>query len=187
MLSWPSGTENYTITTIATSSTTVGGSPDFIGGPAIDLLHGYVYFIRTNGSAATGMRVLERYSWATGQTQQLYGATASSFPAPYGATYPATFQLVINVNTQVLYWFVRDNLVRGRVMQLDVSGWTPGATVSPSLAVHIDETPPLGGATVMTDWFAMSIDCSGNLYFAFCAASLCSAHLLSRSKLYFCL
>eukprot|EP01047_Picozoa_sp_COSAG01_P090833 COSAG01_NODE_22588_length_849_cov_4.649333_1_plen_185_part_10 len=30
MLSWPAGSENYTITTIATSSSTVGGTADYI-------------------------------------------------------------------------------------------------------------------------------------------------------------
>lgn len=168
MITWPAGTEDYSITTIATSSSTSGGSTDFIGGPAVDLLNGFVYYIRTDTVSAE--RILERYAYETGETQEMYRNTAAEFPTPQGATFAATFQLVINVDTQTLYWFVQENIYRGWVRSLDVSQWTQEVTLTAAdvqHAVYIDETPPLGGATVMTNWFAMSIDCSGNLYFAF--------------------
>eukprot|EP01050_Picozoa_sp_SAG11_P020123 SAG11_NODE_3342_length_2512_cov_2.717364_2_plen_168_part_00 len=133
------------------------------------MLHGYVYYIRTDTSS-NNERVLERYAYETGETQEIYRNSVANFPAPIGSTYPATFQMVIKVNTQTLYWFVRENVYSGWVRSLDVSAWEPGVTISASdvqQAVYIDETPPLGGATVMTDWFSMSIDCLGNLYFAF--------------------
>jgi hypothetical protein len=168
MLSWPAGSENYTITTIATSSSTVGGAADYIGGPALDLKRGLVYYIRTDSSASE--RVLERYNYVTGTKQEIYRSAPSTFPAPSGSTYAATFQIAINVDTQVLYWFCREDLFKGWVHSLDVSQWTPSAKLTASnvqKAVRIDETPTIGGATVMTDWFSMAIDCSGALYFAF--------------------
>jgi hypothetical protein len=168
MLSWPAGSENYTITTIATSSSTVGGTADYIGGPALDLKRGLVYYIRTDSS--TSERVLERYNYVTGTKQEIYRSAPSTFPAPSGSTYAATFQIAINVDTQVLYWFCREDLFKGWVHSLDVSQWTPSVKLTASSvqkAVRIDETPTIGGATVMTDWFSMAIDCSGALYFAF--------------------
>ena len=171
MISWPAGTDDFTITTIATSSSTSGGGAvDFIGGPAVDQMRGHVYYIRTDVGDSS-KRVLERYDYLSGQTHELYRNSQADFPtAPLIAVFPATFQLTFDVNRQILYWFVREDIYRGPVMQLDVSSWAPGAVLTRgdvTQAVYLDEAPPLGGATVMTDWFAMQVDCHGDLYMAF--------------------
>lgn len=126
MISWPAGTDDFTVTTIATSSSTSDGGVDFIGGPAIDQMRGHVYYIRTDVGDSS-KRVLERYDYSSGQTHELYRNSRADFPTtPLIAVFPATFQLTFDVNHQTLYWFVREDIYRGPVMQLDLSSWAPG-------------------------------------------------------------
>ena len=171
MMSWVAGEDELSIRTIAQSSSTSGGGVDFIGGPAIDQQRGHVYYIRTDVDDDYN-RVLERYDYVNDETHEVYRNSQANFPTPpLAAVFPATFHLTFDVNDQILYWFVREDIYRGSVMQLSLSGWSPGGDPltqgDVSQAFMIDEAPPIGGATVMTDWFAMQVDCQGDLYVAF--------------------
>ena len=58
--------------------------------------------------------------------------------------------------------------MKGGLYCLDLKGWTATSTRrSPTLALAVDEAPPLGGATVMTQWLAIAADCHGEVYIAF--------------------
>ena len=166
MLSWPAGTEDYTITTIATSSSTSGGATDFMGGPALDLHRGHVYYIYTD-VASNSERVLERYNYNTGEKEELYRNTLADFPLTAPSLHASTFQLAVDVDRQILYWFSIENLFVGKIWSVDLSAGTPLTRASVTLALEIDETPAIGTATVMTDWFAMDVSCEGELYMAF--------------------
>lgn len=60
---------------------------------------------------------------------------------------------------------------KGYLYSLDVSAWSNGdaqfATTDVQQLLTVDETAPLGGTTVMTDWFDIEVAAGGDVYIAF--------------------
>ena len=154
--------EEYSFDAVGGSSiaTIASSSVAFIIGPAMDLKNGVVYYIR--GASADSYELV-KYAWATQATTVVYTANAASFPAAGGRT--SAWQMALDVNAQRVWWYMerRHSSVIFELWSLDLATPQNGAT----LRLSMDEMPALASASIVTDWFALQVDCHGVLYMAF--------------------
>ena len=154
--------EEYSFDAVGGSSiaTIASSSVAYIIGPAMDLKNKVIYYIR--GASADSYELV-KYGWTAQTTTVVYTANAASFPAAGGRT--SAWQMALDVNAQRVWWYMesRHSSVVFELWSLDLATPQNGAT----LRLSMDEMPALGTGSIVTDWFALQVDCNGVLYMAF--------------------